>query len=906
MLSRGGELTRGPARPPLARPTTAVCKSVFSVEISLVSLVDLDRQWFLSKSGITVPQTGRDESFCSHAILTASKPFVITDTLLDERFRTNTLVVGFPHIRFYAGVSLVIQTPTEQLPMGTLCIIDNKPRKDFSGHEQQLLLQLGKMARDHLQSVLPSLTTSGGKAMDACAPRIQKSFNAGKGSLPAEILRFHSEMEGILIVEDDTGKGGEPQAETSLPVMVCNPGWVNLTGFSFDQTVGRSITSFVGSTMPEAIKASALVDAVRKGTRGHLEGWVKKQDGTVLWMTVTLEQFGRPAEGERRLLVVKMQDQTEQKELLTDMAKGKAIAEASTVAKSRFLANMSHELRTPMNAINACSLLLSEEALNTEQLELVQMIRCSAGQMLALLNQVLEFSKFESDKSIFKLRNENFSLHTFVEEALEAVSILADRKRLDYGHRVVGDAPSQWNGSLVHVRQVLINLCTNAVKFTDSGQIFINVTYTWTSPAKEQGMIKVEVKDTGKGISPEDLELVFLPFEQADTSLTRNISGTGLGLSISKMIVEKLGGRIYASSTVNEGSTFTFEVPLKVSSHKRALEPSYDIPHPCLVISPSPANRDTMLSILESMNVKVKLADVDAVPGLLKSGEQFFMVILDRPRTLTEEWLECGRVVAEWADREREKRRSKAVPVALVHSRGAMSVSQVYDLTYAIIEERKRGPSKTHSTSDDNIPMEADVASKPWLALFYEKPIMKISKPITLDKMTTLITTFLQVTPPEKHGDGNGTLSGPTNSKKSKSEPKAAHMNILVCEDNLLNQRVIQKVLKSIGPYKIKIASNGQEGLDAVKEEVFDLILMDIHMPVMDGLEASKRIMAGEHLGTQKPPIIALTADIVSNVQEESKACGMVGFLVKPINRNDLIDILGKYAQTPRAPRAAT
>ena len=977
-----------------------VCSQVFQVPICLVSLVEDSRQWFWSAWGLDAKQTGREESFCAHAMLSREEIFVVLDTWEDERFANNVLVTGFPNIRFYAGMPLNIQmapprkrgarkrgggqgseqaapeaAPPVELCMGTLCLIDDRPHKEFTANERKMLQVLSRLAADALQSNVPwrsrPYTSSSG---DQCG---LTNVATRKPSVPSELLQFSHENGALLILGQGEESGGD---EAAAPVLVCTPGLERVLRRSIANTVGKdfrdilfpdedadggaagpgpgredssgylrrsAFTTLVQSLVRDA--AEAPVEAL--GARGELEGWMPREapptgPGGRVWAHLDIKTVG---DGQ---LLVLLQDRTRSALELQTAKLGMANAEAAALAKSRFLANMSHELRTPMNAINACSLLLSEEHLTVAQAELVQMIGMSCTQMLDLLNQVLDFSKLDSkrmESGVTKRVSEPFNGRQCVEKVLESLVILANRKGIELGYVLENGVSDTWVGDEIQFRQVLVNLASNAVKFTERGHVCIYVKRlagggggagSSGGSSDEEEWLEVQVKDTGKGVAPEALEVIFHPFEQVDSSLTRDISGTGLGLSISKMIVEGLGGQIKAQSVVGRGSTFTCTFPFRATNAQKrkedAADPSLAECGEALLVIRSPVMAETVGSILTRMGLRYRSVIPNQVSQLLAeegSASRYELVILDHHSNggeISRAWIDCARVVIPWAKAAALAKESSGVrgrlPVLLLQVHRYPGTNPIPTTGQAVTKDSGR-PCSSEPTQMITVPSDVSIASAAaagakvresplldtWNDLWRGLPCFKLFKPMTLVKMNDILQQMRM--PSKKRNRLSGEAGGQESPTKaaggthgaaalrsrggSRLDRNPEKVRILVCEDNMVNQRVLTKILESLGYSDVTLANNGAEGLKAVQESAFNLVLMDIHMPVMDGLQACKEIThpGTPCMGGAPPPVVALTADVVSDIRERCGEVGMVGYLKKPIDRSELAETITRHSR---------
>jgi len=979
------------ATPPDLQWLVEVCSQVFEVPICLVSLVEDSRQWFWSAWGLDAKQTGREESFCAHAILKRDEIFVVLDTWEDERFAHNVLVTGHPNIRFYAGMPLNIEMrlpggrpgegggqdpkktpeagPPVELCMGTLCLIDDRPHREFTANDKKMLQVLSRLAADALQANVPLRFQAHTGSSDRCG-----LANVRPTSMPSELLQFSHEKGALLVLGrgEESGGGG-----AATPVLVCTPGLARVLGRPVADTVGKDFRDFLfpdedidggaaalgsgredssgilsrrtfTSLVQTLLRDTAEVSVEALGARGEVEGWMPREappagPGGRVWAHLDIKTVGGGQ------LLVHLQDRTTSALELQTAKRGMATAEASALAKSRFLANMSHELRTPMNAINACSLLLSEEHLTVAQAELVQMIGMSCTQMLDLLNQVLDFSKLDSKRTeSVKRVFEPFNGRQCVEKVLESLVILANRKGIELGYVLEDGVPDAWYGDEIQFRQVLVNLTSNAVKFTERGHVCIYVKRlvgggggAGASGGSTRGeeWIEIQVKDTGKGVPPEALEVIFHPFEQVDSSLTRDISGTGLGLSISKMIMEGLGGQIKAESVVGRGSTFTCTFPFGAASRKRkggSADPSLAEWGEALLIMESPIMAETVGSILTRMGLRYRSVIPNQVSQLLaeeESASRYGLVILDhQPREISRAWIDCARVVIPWAKAATLARGGKnngvggQLPVLLLKLHRYAGTNQILRNVQAVTKDLGR-PCSSEPAPIFTVPSDVSIASEAvgraearespllqtWMDLWRGLPCLKLFKPITLSKMDNILQQMqMSFEKRNRLSAEAGGQESPTKAAAGTNEAEALRsrggsrlnrdpgkVRILVCEDNMVNQRVLTKILQSLGYSDVTLANNGAEGLKAVQESAFNLVLMDIHMPVMDGLQACKEIThpSTPCVGGAPPPVVALTADVVSDIRERCVEVGMVGYLKKPINRDELAETITRHSR---------
>ncbi len=636
--------------------------------------------------------------------------------------------------------------------------------------------------------------------------------------------------DSILITNVIPRRDVDNSEGTSEEIIYVNSSFVELTGYSKEEMLGETPILLVGP-QSSSQELKKIRHAIEHGHPTEVEMINYKKDGTQFWANIVISPV-IDKHGNITHWVSILRDVTHRKKEEFELIQAKEQAEASSLAKSEFLSTMSHEIRTPLNAIIGMTGLLADTILDTEQQNFLQTIRQGGENLLSVINDILDYSKIESGN--LELEMIDFSVLEPIEDTLELLATKASEKRLELLYEVDEQIPHYIKGDITRLKQILVNLIGNAIKFTQIGEIVVSVVQT--DRRKDSIELLFSVKDTGIGIPKEKQNKLFKSFSQVDASTTREHGGTGLGLAISKKLVEMHGGNIWVESVEGKGSTFCFTLMVGIGSNQHTSNSqklSFNGKR-VAVIDDNYTNRIILQKQLNKMNMEVALySSPNQMLGDLNKVVQMDLIIMDMHMPEMN-----GLTLAKLI---RKKPLNKHLPMILLSS----------GVTIQTAEQKRM------------------------FDIILHKPIRK--------KELQYHINFLLSTP-----DNGRALLKPSTQLMNREKLNLSNYHILLVEDNLVNQQVAKKMLQKFNA-EYDIASNGEIAIDKVKSKKFDLVLMDLQMPVMDGLESTKTIRATSNI--KQPIILAMTANASLEVKEICLEAGMNDYIPKPVK----IDILQAY-----------
>jgi PAS domain S-box-containing protein len=679
-----------------------------------------------------------------------------------------------------------------------------------------------------------------------------------------DFIAVKEDITAMKYAQDELAKLSLVASKTDNAVIITNNQglieWVNdgftrMTGYTLSEILGKKPGPILQGplTNPETVKR--ISDKLKKKEPFTEEILNYYKNGETKWISMDITPI-RNDQGEVVKFISLQRDITQRKETEEALRQAKAQAESANQAKSEFLANMSHEIRTPMNAIIGIADLLWDSDLTPEQRQYVQISRSAGENLLLLINDILDLSKVEAGQ--LALEHISFDLFGIIEKTCEVMAVRTHSRNLELACRISPDTPQYIKGDPTRLRQVITNLLCNAIKFTEKGEIVLMVLPTGKEISSQSPQyLQFSVRDTGIGIPAEKLSTIFEKFTQADSSITRKYAGTGLGLAISRQLTELMGGKIWVESKPQEGSTFFFTIPLEIAPPEEKQEATVTAPEislqgwKILVVDDNTTNRLILRETLTQWGCKI----VEAPGG-----------------------------AAGLAELIRAKNEGAPFQIALLDCR--MPEMDGFTLAQEIRNNPDFSSLSIIMLTSENRSSDLTRAKD----MNFEAYLIKPVKRQALKESLQAIAGKKKVPLKQQTASAGEPL------------PEIHPLNILLVEDTEDNRFLILAYLKNT-PYRVDTAENGKVALEKFLANTYDLILMDMQMPVMDGYTATREIRSHEQKeGRKSTPIIALTAYALKEELQKSITAGCDAHLTKPIKKQLLLEAIQKYAASGIVP----
>ena len=705
------------------------------------------------------------------------------------------------------------------------------------------------LLRGQLQEALggaPESLDAALQALESAAPGLQRALQL----VDATYARFGGlqqatvEIGGLVVSEWDMKSGRIDSGKA----------WKSLLGHAADE-LPDTVAALRGALHPDdqPLLAAAIGAHVREASRAFsLDCRCRTKAGPWRWLRLSGRVLVRDANGEPLRLVVLLQDVDAARHMEDSLRAAREAAEVAGRSRTAFLANMSHEIRTPMNAIPGMTELALDTELDEEQRHYLSTVRSSCEALLVIVNDILDFSKIEAGK--LQVERIDFELSSVIFEAVRTLAVSAQQKGLDIAVDMAPNLPVRVWGDPLRLRQVLTNLVGNAIKFTAAGSVTVAVRAE--TLRGDEAQVRIEVHDTGIGIPAGKIGQLFQAFSQADVSTTRRFGGTGLGLAISARLVELMGGKIGVVSEEGKGSTFGFSLPLGIRQGAAAVP---DLPgaltgQRVLLVGDAAATVGSLVRAFERWGVQVETVATMAAA-----------------RALSDKWRAAG----------------FPFPLAVIDAASALENGGATLSSWISLPEHESMISLvTVAGQRDELPKLKALG----IAVHLVKPVAEAD---LLDAVRLAVGS-----PSGVFQFDNFDVEASLNAVQA-AQAAGGGLQVLLVEDNPVNQELALHLLEKAG-FRVTVAANGEEAIECFERDHFDVILMDMQMPVMDGLEATQAIRARELRrswvasvdGFKQVPIIAMTANAMEGDRDRCLQAGMNDYIAKPIRQADLFAVI--------------